>query len=122
MNDYDDWEQNRASGNVEEFTKRKETMPHEQLLKNLRWSRKPDVADEGIINHTIVHGISFLAAKLLEEEHDQIVCKSGTGFYIGATDEETGEPVSRDSVEYWRTKEEAFEALKNRSWTQRVNA
>lgn len=91
------------------------------LLKNLMWSGEPDIIDQGLINHTIVHGVSFLAAKLLKEEHDQIVCESGAGFYIGATDE-TGEPVARDSVEYWRTREEAIEALKDRSWTQRLQA
>ena len=93
-----------------------------KLLNNLKWFGDPDIQDHGIINHTIVHGISFLAAKLLEEEHDQIVCESGAGFYIGATDAETGEPVARDSVEYWGTKEEAIEVLKSRSWTQRIHA
>lgn len=97
-------------------------MPHEQLLKNLKWAEEPDVGDKGIINHTIVHGTSFLAAKLLEEDHDQAVCESGAGFYIGATDAETGEPVARDSVEYWATREGAIEALKNKSWTQRLHA
>ena len=93
-----------------------------QLLKNLKWFGEPDTCDKGIINHTIVHGTSFLAAKILEEDHDQMVCESGAGFYIGCNDAETGEPVARDSVEYWGTREEAIEVLKNRSWTQRLHA
>jgi hypothetical protein len=92
------------------------------LLINLKWFGDPDTADMGIINHTIVHGTSFLAAKLLEEDHDQMVCESGAGFYIGCNDAETGEAVARDSVEYWATREEAIEVLKNRSWTQRLHA
>jgi hypothetical protein len=93
-----------------------------QLLKNLKWFEEPDFFDKGLMNHTIVHGTSFLAAKLLEEDHDQMVCESGAGFYIGCNDAETGEPVARDSVEYWGTREEATEILKNRSWTQRLHA
>jgi hypothetical protein len=92
------------------------------LLNNLKWSDAPNTQDNGIINHTIVHGTSFLAAKILEEDHDQIVCESGAGFYIGATDSETGEPVARDSVEYWGTREEAVKVLKDKSWTQRIQA
>lgn len=91
------------------------------LMENLKFDEPVDVRDKLLLNHTIVHGTSFLAAKILEEEHDQIICHSGAGYYIGANDEETGEPVARDSVEYWPTREEAEEALKDKSWTQRLH-
>lgn len=93
-----------------------------QLLNNLKWFSDPDTCDMGIINHTITHGTSFLAFKVLEEDHAQTVCQSGAGFYIGCTDERTGEPVARDSVEYWATREEAQTSLDNKSWTQRLHA
>lgn len=91
------------------------------LLSQLKFAEEPDVRDLLLLNHTVVHRVSFLAVKILEEEHDQIICLSGAGYYIGATDEETGEPVARDSVEYWATKEEAAKALKDRTWTQRLH-
>lgn len=58
---------------------------------------------------------------------DLQVLESGAGFYIGTTyqhpedSEFPGmvEPGSRDSYEYYRTKELAEEALRTRSWTQR---
>lgn len=97
-------------------------MMNNDLLKNLKVAGDPDTLDMGLLNHTIAHGTSFLAAKILEEDHDQMVCKSGAGYYIGANDAETGEPVSRDSVEYWENEEDARQALKDRSWTQRLHA
>ena len=48
------------------------------------------------------------------------VCKSARGFYIGATDE--GEPLARDSQEYWPTREEAEHAFLTGAWTQREDA
>jgi hypothetical protein len=46
------------------------------------------------------------------------VCESKAGFYLGT--KEKGEPFSRESVEYWRTREEAGQALlSRREWTQR---
>lgn len=45
------------------------------------------------------------------------VLKSGAGHYIGTADE-TG-PVSRESEEYWATREEADAALAAGRWTQR---
>ena len=45
---------------------------------------------------------------------------SAAGFYIGTASPELG-PVSRESVEYWETAEEAIHALENGLWTQRYN-
>jgi hypothetical protein len=48
------------------------------------------------------------------------VCRSATGFYLGTLTPE-GEPYSRESVQYWPTREEAERALKAgwKTWTQR---
>ena len=45
------------------------------------------------------------------------ICKSNAGFYLGTKDE--GEPFTRESIEYWKTKEEAEQALASNNWTQR---
>ena len=45
------------------------------------------------------------------------VCKSGAGFYIGTWDCEG--PCSRESELYYRTREEAEDALQTGNWTQR---
>lgn len=51
------------------------------------------------------------------------VMRSAAGFYIGTfyTDPETGiqQPGSRDSVEYYETFDEAFEALEKGTFAQR---
>jgi hypothetical protein len=46
------------------------------------------------------------------------VCKSAAGFYLGTLGE-NGEPFSRESKEYWPTREKAERALTSRDWTQR---
>lgn len=45
------------------------------------------------------------------------VLKSRAGFYIGTSSDEG--PYSRESVEYWHAESEAWNALKNQTWTQR---
>lgn len=45
------------------------------------------------------------------------VCRSGAGYYIGTWDESG--PISRESEEYWGSKEKAQEALDKNEWTQR---
>lgn len=47
------------------------------------------------------------------------VLRSAAGYYIGTADE-CG-PVSRESVEYFRSEKSATEALKTGSWKQRLN-
>lgn len=47
------------------------------------------------------------------------VCKSAAGYYIG-TMYHDGTPNSRESQEYWKEKEEAEMAMKDRNWTQRL--
>jgi len=48
----------------------------------------------------------------------QVLC-SAKGFYIGTANEHG--PVSRESVEYWKTMKEAALALEKDNFTQRVN-
>lgn len=45
------------------------------------------------------------------------VLKSNAGYYIG-TMEDSGMPVSRESIEYFDTQTEAFSALRNNTFTQ----
>ena len=47
------------------------------------------------------------------------VLKSNAGFYIGTFDSEGG-PCSRESVEYFRTREQAQMALDDSTWTQKL--
>ncbi|PRB81541.1 hypothetical protein [Pseudomonas sp. MYb185] len=47
------------------------------------------------------------------------VLKSAAGFYIGTADE-CG-PVSRESVEYFRSEKSAWNALQTDRWQQRTN-
>lgn len=47
------------------------------------------------------------------------VHQSGAGYYIGVVNPRTGEPISRESKEYFRTREEAEYAFNNDLWTQR---
>lgn len=45
------------------------------------------------------------------------VLSSGAGFYIGTLDDEG--PVSRESLEYWATREAAQASLASGEWNQR---
>lgn len=61
------------------------------------------------------------------------VCQSAAGYYLGVvTTKQTvidhpnaglseGEPLSRDSMEYWSTEQEASVALTSGRWIQRMN-
>lgn len=46
------------------------------------------------------------------------VLSSPSGYYIGTADE-NGEPLTRESEEYFFTKDLALWALHNNAWTQR---
>lgn len=49
-----------------------------------------------------------------------MILKSAAGFYIGTSCKYEG-PISRQSVEYWPTHEQAEKAFKNNRWTLRSN-
>jgi len=60
----------------------------------------------------------WLAAEFGKRRLPLQVCQSAAGFYLGTKEE--NQPFSRKSVESWRTREEANEALlSQRKWTQR---
>ena len=62
---------------------------------------------------------AFLAFTHLGEILPLQVCESAAGFYIGALTTD-GEPVSRESREYFPTRQLAEKALKSGNWTQRA--
>lgn len=74
-----------------------------------------------------------LTLQYLGIEAPLVVCKSAAGYYLGcvATEELCekypeklefpGEPLSRESQEYWGTEEEAQAALDSGNWIQRPN-
>ncbi len=70
---------------------------------------------------TITRGpIGKLAYEILGQRLPLQVLESAAGFYLGTADESG--PVSRESLEYWPTREAAADALAGGSenWTQRT--
>ncbi|WP_399477574.1 hypothetical protein [Xenorhabdus griffiniae] len=59
----------------------------------------------------------MLAAKLAGQNLPLQVLYSRVGYYIGTVNEEG--PVSRESVEYFKSDKIASKALKQGNWTQR---
>ena len=47
------------------------------------------------------------------------ILRSAAGYYLG-TEDEYG-PVSRESEQYWRTHDEALQALESGNWNQRLH-
>lgn len=89
---------------------------------SVQLSRPPrDAYEREMLNHCLSHRTSYLCATILEEEHLLAVHQSGAGFYLGVVDPQTGEPLSRDSQEYYPNPESAQIALINRTWTQRLD-
>lgn len=71
-------------------------------------------------NPAEVTGQEGWLAKILTGQHLPIqVLKSAAGFYIGTADDDG--PVSRESAEYWPTRQKAETALVRGDWTQRDN-
>ena len=86
----------------------------------LKTTRNTLLDEQLLLNHCIAHKTSFLCASILTEERKLEVCCSSAGYYIGAIDAETGEPLSRDSMEYWLFAEPAEIALRDFTWVQRL--
>lgn len=61
-----------------------------------------------------------LALEYCGEQLPLQVLESGAGFYIGTRDE-IGDPVSRESQEYYKTSQLAADALQNGTWTQKAH-
>ncbi len=63
----------------------------------------------------VPHGL--LAKECLGLTLELQALKSNAGWYLGTVDKEG--PVSRESEQYWSTKEEAEEALRTSQWFQK---
>lgn len=61
-----------------------------------------------------------LALEFCDEQLPLQVLESGAGYYIGTCDKD-GDPVSRESQEYFKSPELAADALQNGTWTQRAH-
>ena len=92
--------------------------------KSIKTTRQPTTEEWKRLELCLANCLSYLCYVGLEEaaERKLQVCHSSAGYYIGATDEETGEPLSRDSMEYWMFREPAEIALRDFTWTQRLDA
>lgn len=88
-------------------------------LDTMLFTREPeDLLEKELVNHCVSHKTSFLAAKLLEEEHQLAVHQSPAGFYLGSADRRG--PISRDS-QYFPSADAAEAALDGRCWKQRMD-
>ena len=78
-------------------------------------------SQSGMSNYILKDGrkLSIQAKRILGEEHELRVLKSGAGYYIGTASDEDG-PISRDSG-YYPTAEAAAAALEHDTFTARVN-
>jgi hypothetical protein len=66
-----------------------------------------------------VDSIGYLALTYVGKRLPLQVCHNAAGHYIGTTD--AGGPVSRESVEYFRSFQAADRALATDQWQQRVH-
>ncbi len=66
---------------------------------------------------TLEKQFGLLAKTYCDKELELGVYGSGAGFYIGTFSDEG--PCSRESNEYFRTREKAVAALANGEWTQK---
>lgn len=63
------------------------------------------------------NGFGQLARQWTQKSLPLLVLQSAAGFYIGTCDEDG--PVSRESSEYFKTREAAERALASGDWSQR---
>ncbi|RQR79194.1 hypothetical protein DIE11_17530 [Burkholderia sp. Bp9012] len=62
--------------------------------------------------------IGKLAWLYLGRELPLEILRSANGYYLGTS--ENHQPVSRESIEYFRSRSAAETALHNGTWTQRI--
>jgi len=65
-------------------------------------------------------GRSVQYGKLAEASGEKLelqILRSAAGYYFGTKDS-VGEPISRESEDYYRTEDQAQKALKEATWTQ----
>jgi hypothetical protein len=96
-----------------------EFRPLAELTLRHRASRPvANALKHGARSENIRRQYGWLAAEFGKRQLPLQVCQSAGGFYLGT--KEKGRPFSRESVESWRTREEANEALLSpRKWSQR---
>lgn len=88
------------------------------LMDNIKFERNPDISEMEMLNHCVVHGMSYEAWATDERELPLCVCSGDDGWYIGAKEPETEQPQYRDSAETWVIFEDAVMVLTERRWTQ----
>jgi hypothetical protein len=69
-----------------------------------------------IVNPTYRNRVGFLAKRYASKRLPLQVLVSAAGYYIGTEDDEG--PVSRESLEYWLSREQAEKAFEDGDWTQ----
>lgn len=72
------------------------------------------------IDQARTESLGYLALAYLGERRPLQVLRSGAGYYIGTADEDG--PVSRESVEYFRSFHAANQALTTGCWQQRLQS
>lgn len=87
--------------------------PRSLVIMPAKW---PVTVPSGGQDMEMVNGL--LASRFCGMNLPLQVLQSGAGFYIGTADDLMS-PVSRESAEYFRTKDEAEAALLSGAWTQR---
>ncbi|REC93382.1 hypothetical protein [Kushneria indalinina] len=70
---------------------------------------------------TFTTAVGLLAHRDMGLQLPLCALKSAAGYYIGTVHDEHG-PVSRESVEYFGTQQQAEEALASGRWTQRLSS
>ena len=58
-----------------------------------------------------------MAKRIFDRTLELQICYSAAGFYLGTYDEDG--PCTRESAEYWTSREAAARALESGVWTQR---
>lgn len=89
-------------------------MSHLHLIR-----RETVIVNTDELRRCIDNGLSYLSTQCYGHDVTLGVWQSAAGFYLGHWD--SAGPVARDSEEYWGTREEAEQALKDKSWTQRIH-
>ena len=79
----------------------------------------PQIADIDSAPAPVISGatIGAMAKRIFDRTLELQICYSAAGFYLGTYDEDG--PCTRESAEYWTSREAAARALESGVWTQR---
>jgi len=97
------------------WTQRSDLLPAKGYLN----SRQAAVRSQPPLSGYVKHGFACLAQRFLGKELPLQVLQSYAGFYIGTWDQDG--PQTRESEEYYRTREAAQQAFNQGKWTQRFD-